>query len=266
MEFEIIDSLNHPQARLLLELLRPEGRRHHGLLIIDDAQNILQATRAGLEMEGVYCTDWEDQPEWLHAIQARHYQLSWRTAKKIFEAERNSRTFALAVPPPAMDPLTILSLPGDVVILDQLALAGNAGAIIRTSLALGAAGLLLIGDHDLTDRRLIRASRGLVFHLRVAVTDRQSFLRFLERVPKILSVAAAGCDLEVHQWASQPEDRLILLGSEKYGAGADLSARAQERVAIPMDSRVESLNVSVAAAILLYARLSARRAMTKMEP
>lgn len=263
---EHIDSLQHPQARLIQDLLRPAGRREWGLFLIDDEQNIRQYLQAGRPLRGLFSTDWDSLPPDLRAWDCERYTLSWRTAKKIFEVERSSRTFAVAPLMPPLTPEEVLNAPGDVVVLDQLALAGNAGAIIRTSLALGAAGVILIGDHDLTDRRLIRASRGYLFRLPVAVTERTRFRDSLRQTERILSAACADGHLDVATWASRAGARLILLGSERYGPGEDLLGQATERVRIPMDGRVESLNVSVAAGILLFARLSHHPGSARIGP
>ena len=263
---EIVDSLNHPQAQLVRELLEPQGRQQQGLFLIDDDENIQAALKGGIKIRSVFSTDWEGLSESLKAIPCSHYQLAWRTAKKIFEVEKAVRTFALAILPPPLSLIELLSRSGDVVVLDQLALAGNAGAIIRTSLALEAAGLVLLGNHDLTDRRLIRASRGYVFLLPIVVAEPHQLLRMFDSTSKVLSVATAKGEWEVESWSTLPGDRLILLGSEKHGPSDELLARAQERVRIPMSPHVESLNVSVAAGVLLFARLLGRRGLAKMEP
>ena len=150
---------------------------------------------------------------------------------------------------------------GDVVALDGVRLLGNIGAIARTATAFDAAGLVLL-DSNLTsvfDRRLTRASRALNFALPIVLADRREFLAFAEddARPVVLLDRGGACTLE--RSLSAPHPVALVMGSERTGASEEIEAAAAVRCEIPISGRVESLNVSVAAGIALYARSRARR-------
>jgi TrmH family RNA methyltransferase len=158
--------------------------------------------------------------------------------------------------------------PGDIVVLDGVRIVGNIGAIIRTATGLGAAGVVLI-DSGLTtvaDRRLLRASRGYVFSLPVVLSTAERLREFLDEHFVDIAVLEADGQVELSQVAAGPEPLALVFGSERAGTSELLRSvfsdhegdwdRSKETrtVSIPMPGPVESFNVSVAAAIVLYSR------------
>ena len=139
---------------------------------------------------------------------------------------------------------------------------GNAGTVIRTADAAGAAGVVLAGDAvDLYNPKTIRASVGSAFHLPIAVErDPAAAVRAAQAAG--LTVLAADGGGEVDLFAA--EDLLgrptaWLFGNEAWGLPDELAALADHRVSIPILGRAESLNLATAAAVCLYA--SARAMM-----
>lgn len=139
---------------------------------------------------------------------------------------------------------------------------GNAGTVIRCADAAGAAGVILAGDSvDLYNPKTIRASVGSAFHLPVA----------LERDPLAAVAAARAAGLTVLAADMHGEadifsaDELLarptawLLGNEAWGLPAELAGAANHVVSIPIFGRAESLNLSTAAALCLYASARAQR-------
>ncbi len=139
---------------------------------------------------------------------------------------------------------------------------GNAGTVIRTADAAGAAGVVLAGDAvDLYNPKTIRASVGSAFHLPIAVErDPAAAVRAAQAAG--LTVLAADGGGEVDLFAA--DDLLArptawLFGNEAWGLPDELAALADHRVSIPILGRAESLNLATAAAVCLYA--SARAMM-----
>jgi TrmH family RNA methyltransferase len=145
----------------------------------------------------------------------------------------------------------------DVVVLEDLSISGNIGNITRTSLALGVGGILLLNMDplDIYDRRLIRASRGYVFSLPIMTASTGDLLAYCEANNQPLLVTAADAQSTVDAIASIPGRLLIVFGSEKGGCSPEIESAASLKVRIPIDARVESLNVSAAAGITLYNRI-----------
>ncbi len=140
---------------------------------------------------------------------------------------------------------------------------GNAGTIIRTADAVGAGGVVLTGHSvDLYNPKTVRASVGSLFHLPVAVVP--------ETAHAIAAVRSAGMDVLAADGAGERDlfeiDEILagqvawLFGNEAWGLPAELAALADHRVAIPIRGRAESLNLSTAAAVCLYAGARAHRA------
>src|SRR5262249_51857928 len=111
------------------------------------------------------------------------HEVARRTCKKLFENDKISRVFAIAEAPAALGLGALVTIPRDIVILEDVSISGNIGAIIRTSLALYVGGVVLLNTDpvDVYDRRLIRASRGHIFSLPVVTATTEELLLFCEQ-------------------------------------------------------------------------------------
>jgi len=138
---------------------------------------------------------------------------------------------------------------------------GNAGTIIRTADAVGAGGVVLAGDSvDAYNDKTVRASVGSLFHVPLT-TDVAPLDAVRAAQAAGYRVLAADSGGEVDLFAA---DELLagpvawLFGNEAWGLPEELAAAADARVSIPIHGRAESLNLSTAAAVCLYASARAR--------
>lgn len=251
-----IDSVRHPVARRIADVLRNRSSKPR-TVVIDDAENIEQAIASGIRLDSLYITRSaaSDQSASPHVgDDVPRYLLDDRVASELFGDQKHARVFALARAPrtPGLDDLR--GTRGDLVVLDGVRLVGNIGAITRTSCALGAAGIILLdsGLRTTLDRRLIRASRGLVFSLPVVLASRAECTEFLQQERVSIATLSAEAESSLRSIRSVSDRIAIVLGSERSGVSQDLHDLANHRYSIPMTPGVESLNVSVAAAIALY--------------
>jgi RNA methyltransferase, TrmH family len=152
--------------------------------------------------------------------------------------------------------------PGPLVICADVRDPGNAGTVIRTADAAGAAGVVLAGQSvDPYNDKTVRATVGSLWHLPIALHDDPSDAVRRAQAAGLTVLAADGAgetDLfEAEQTDLLDRPHAWLFGNEAWGLPEDLAALADHRVAIPIYGRAESLNLSTAAAVCLYA--SARR-------
>ena len=141
---------------------------------------------------------------------------------------------------------------------------GNAGTVIRTADAAGARGVVLAGHSvDPYNDKTIRATVGSLWHLPIAVADDPADVVRRARDAGFLVLAADGAgetdlfEAETSGLLDQPV--AWLFGNEAWGLPDELAALADHRVSIPILGRAESLNLSTAAAVCLYASARAGR-------
>ena len=141
---------------------------------------------------------------------------------------------------------------GDVlVILDAVQDPGNVGAIARTALGLGARGLIALkGTAELTNPKVLRGSMGALFRLPSTASTDEECLAWLKRSSGALWITDSAGEAPGGQRLTAPV--ALVLGNEGAGVRPALEAAASRRLAIPLRAGVESLNVAVAAGILLY--------------
>lgn len=258
MSAELVDSLNHPLALRIRQLLSRSEHQDSDAILIDDCENILEAIRAGVELETVFYAG-EDQvsealDQALPPALPRH-EVARRTSKKLFDNAKMSRVFAIARRPQAIEIDALAATRRDIVALEDVSIAGNVGAIIRTALAFAAAGLVLLDPaFDVFDRRVIRASRGHVFTLPIVTATSEQLLAFCKRHERRLVLTTPRAETTLTAFAEVTGPSVLAFGGEKRGCSPALAAAADLEVRIPMDPRVESLNVSVAASVSLYSR------------
>ncbi len=151
-----------------------------------------------------------------------------------------------------------------VVVCAEVRDPGNAGTILRTADAAGADAVVLAGDAvDLYNPKTLRASVGSLFHLPVAIAPDPAEAVAMLRAAGLLVLAADGAgasdldDLADDGALARPT--AWLFGNEARGLPGELAALSDARVAIPIHGRAESLNLSTAAAVCLYASARAQR-------
>ncbi|WP_141847733.1 TrmH family RNA methyltransferase [Lapillicoccus jejuensis] len=148
----------------------------------------------------------------------------------------------------------------DLVLLAQgVEKPGNLGAMLRTADAAGVDAV--VAADPLTDwgnPNVVRASKGTVFATPVGAGTTQETLDWLHANGIRLVVTTPETSTE-HTDISYKGRVAVAVGSEKHGVDDALLAAADERIRIPMAGRVNSLNVSVAAAVVLYEAVRQRR-------
>ncbi len=153
-----------------------------------------------------------------------------------------------------------------VVICAEVRDPGNAGTVIRTADAAGADGVVLAGTSvDPYNPKTVRASVGSLFHVPLAVEPDVGAAVRAARDAGLTVLAADGAGevlLDAHDASTADllgRRTAWLFGNEAHGLPADVAALADHRVRIPIHGRAESLNLSTAAAVCLYASASAQR-------
>ena len=130
---------------------------------------------------------------------------------------------------------------------------GNLGTIIRTADAAGCGGVILIGDCcDPYSVEAVRATMGSIFAVPIIKATIAEFIAWRERWPGSVvgTLLTAKTD---HRTAKYEAPTLILMGNEQAGLPEELAALCDVNVKIPMRGRADSLNLSVATGIMIYA-------------
>ena len=147
-----------------------------------------------------------------------------------------------------------------VIILDRVQDPGNLGTIIRTADAVGALGLILLeGCVDAYSPKVVRASMGSLFHLPVVqdVTAEEA-LTWCYRNGYEPAATALKNAQNVYK-ADISKKMAFLFGNEANGVAEELQAAAETRLFIPMAGLAESMNVAMAAGIILFEGLRQRK-------
>jgi TrmH family RNA methyltransferase len=148
-----------------------------------------------------------------------------------------------------------------LLVLDGVQDPGNVGTMLRTALGLGAMGLVALkGTADLTNPKVIRAAMGASFRLPAVSAAPEEFVAWARLQRSEIWVAEARGEA-ADQLPRRSGDRApvaLVLGNEGAGVSQSLELAAVRRIAIPLARDVDSLNVAVAAGILLYEVTRAR--------
>ena len=138
------------------------------------------------------------------------------------------------------------------IAVDSIRSGGNLGTIIRTSEAVGGAGIILLGDSaDPFNSATVRATMGGLFSQRFVKALVPEFIDWKKRTRCTL-IGTAINGAEDYHAVRYPPQSVILMGCERNGLSPALAQACDMLVKIPMVGRSDSLNVGVAAGVVLY--------------
>ena len=150
-----------------------------------------------------------------------------------------------------------------VVICAQVRDPGNAGTVIRCADAFGAdAVILTAGSVEIYNPKTVRSTVGSLFHMPIltGIPLADAVARVKERGMTVLAADGDGVPLDLKAAAGELNGPVAwMMGNEAWGLPAEDARLADEVVAVPMWGQAESLNLSSAAAVCLYATASAQR-------
>jgi TrmH family RNA methyltransferase len=247
---------------LIRDLHRRRGRERRGLALAEGVRLVEEALAAGISIRGVAVSPALEATIRGKALKAavleRDIRIEEHTEAELDAlADTEHPQGVIAVIEPKRWSLgDVRMAPGTTfVTLDGVQDPGNVGTILRSALGLGATGAAALkGTADLTNSKVLRAAMGASFCLPVVVATPEEFVAWAKLQRTELWIADRSGE-PVHRLPPRSADRppvALVLGNEGAGVSPPLEAAAHRRVAIPLAGRVESLNVAVAAGILLY--------------
>ena len=253
-------SPHNPRIERVRDLRTPRGRRDRGRFAFEGPTLLAEAVASGLTIEELYGTEsaLADHAGLVAALEAAGtpvFVLPERVLARLSDVETPPGLVAVAVAP-ASDAASILERPGAVLLLAGISDPGNAGTLLRSAEAFGAAGVLFgRGGVDPFAPKVVRAAMGSLFRLPVAAVAAAELLEAAATAGR--PVVAATLDGEPLATATLPANAILAVGNERHGVAGFL-AGWDRAVRIEQASATESLNAAVAGSILLYA-LSQRR-------
>ncbi len=261
--------LSDSNARLAAarRLTSPRGRREAGRFLAEGAQSVREAlARPGTVLElFATVTAAERHADLLALAPAGAVSVvSDRAAAALSETVSPQGLVAVCARPDADLADVLAGAPRLVAILVESNDPGNAGTILRTADAAGAAAVLFAGDSvDPYNGKSVRAAAGSLFHLDVVTGLRPEAAVTACRAAGLLTVATTGSasmDLdEVCDSGRLAGPTAWVFGNEARGLPGEVLAAADLGVRVPIHGRAESLNLAAAAAVCLYASARAHR-------
>lgn len=269
---ETISSAANPLAKRVRRLADRKHRRREGAFVVEGLQPVWCAVEAGWEIESLLIA-----PALLKGDAALRMVEEQedagvpvaRLSSDLFTrlVDRDGPSGLAAIVRFRSGALSTLEVRPDslFVALHRIANPGNLGTIIRSVDAVGGAGVILIGDTvDAYSPAAVKASMGSLFAVDVVHTaDAEDFFSWAaERGVSVM--ATSGQAAEDHWSADYTAPLAILLGSEREGLPEQMLADSTRQLRIPMVGTVDSLNIGVAASIMLYEarRFAANNAAT----
>ena len=243
---------------LARDLSRRKAREKHSMFVAEGVRSVEELLRSGLTVRGALVAPQLSGAPRGAALRRELEQSKVEVAEvseKDFRSasETDSPQGVLAIAEVPRRDLNTLDVPSvcRVLVLDGIQDPGNVGTILRTAAALGAtATVALPGTVDLWNPKVIRSSMGAQFHHPALHASLEDSLAFLIR--NSIQLWAADVNGGPLDRGSAPAKLAIALGNEGAGISSSLREKAQLTVSLPISGSVESLNVAVAAGILLY--------------
>lgn len=139
-----------------------------------------------------------------------------------------------------------------ILILEDIQDPGNLGTIIRSSVAFNIDTIILSPKTvDLYNSKVIRSTEGMIFHLNIIIRDLESIIKDLKKENYLILGTNVNNGIDIKD-IKVPSKYALIIGNEGKGMSSEISNLCDKNIYIKMNERVESLNASVAASILLY--------------
>ena len=259
MKENMISSVQNPRIkRLLLLQQKSSERRKQGVFVIEGRRELQHCLEAGYEVESLFWCDMNGSNE-SYGNHSDSYEVTERVYDKI--AYRGTTEGVVAIVRQRPLSLADLRLPVNplLMVLEGVEKPGNLGAVLRSADAAKADAVIVCDPlTDLYNPNLIRSSIGAVFTVPTVACSSEECIRFLQE-HGIQILTAQLQDSHLYYDTDMRKGTALVMGTESTGLTDQWRKAATAHIRIPMLGRLDSLNVSVSAAILLFEAVRQRQ-------
>ena len=254
MHKPLITSLGNPLIKQARALRQKKARVESGLFLVEGIHHVGEVMEAGWDVETILYSSGLLTSPFAHDLISRLSFQPQPVTAQVMEslADKDNPQGILAIVHQKKTQLKDLKPIVRAVALVSSQDPGNVGTILRTMDAVGADALFLLdGGVELYHPSVIRASMGTLFWKPVVQTSFDEFLKWTRQGKYQLIGTSAKADVDYHMFVPHPS-WILLLGNEQKGLAKEQTAVCDVTVSLPMKGRVSSLNLAVAAGVLLY--------------
>ena len=259
MSARAVTSLTNPTVKAVRALHLRKEREESGLFLAEGLKIITEAVELGHAPKILLYGPDAGHPLLQKAIAATEaaggevIEVTRDILEKI--SRRENPQMVIGVFPQAFTPLDALE-PKSAdcwVALDRVRDPGNLGTVVRTADSAGCGGVVLVGDCcDPYSVEAVRATMGSIFAVKIAKASVPEFLDWRARWPGSVVGTLLTATVD-YRSADYRRPAMVLMGNEQAGLPSELAAACDVAVKIPMRGRADSLNLSVATGIMIYA-------------
>lgn len=238
----IISSTNNPKIKYMIKLNQKKYREKENKFIVEGLHLVEEAYNKGL-LEEVYI------------LENNNYKIS--VEQNIITKSIMKKISSLKTPPKIIGLVNKKEnkfIGNKYLLLSNIQDPGNLGTIIRSSVAFNIDTIVLSEDTvDLYNPKTIRSTEGMLFNINIVQKNiKQAIKELKEKNIKVYATSVeSGTNIKKIPNTNK-EKYAIIMGNEGKGLKEEIILLADERLYIKMNPKCESLNVSVAASILLY--------------
>lgn len=261
-----ISSLQNPLIKSIRRLQQKASeRKKTALFVAEGRREVSLALAAGfvpehlLLCEDIYHADDNYPVSWESIPPEKIANLSPSVYNKLAYRENVEGIILVGQQKPLSLQHLVLSSHPLILVLESVEKPGNLGAVMRTADAAGAE-LVILADPvaDMYNPNVIRASLGCVFSVPVMVSDTPAAISWLKQQHIRILAAVLQTDTLYYQ-ADMKGALALVFGSEDNGLSSEWREAADQLIKIPMSGSIDSLNISVSAAVLSYEAIRQNR-------
>ena len=253
---DVITSTQNPKVKRLLQIQqKSQQRRKEGVFVVEGRRELDHCVEAGYEVESIFSLTPTPSPKG----EGNYFTVSKNVYERI--AYRGSTEGVIAIMKAKEHRLEDLQLPENplIVVLESVEKPGNLGAVLRSADAAQADAVIVCDPlTDLYNPNLIRSSIGAIFTVPTVACTSEECIAFLKQ-HNIQILTAQLQDSRLYYDTPMTQGTAIVMGTESTGLTNQWRQAADAHIRIPMLGRLDSLNVSVSAAILLFEAVRQRQ-------
>ena len=258
---ELISSLQNQKIKDLVTLeTKSRERRMRGIFAVEGRREVERALTCGFQAIEIYCTDGSGIPQ---NTECPVYGVTDKVYAKIAYREGTEGVIAVMKEKKTVPEDLSLTAGSLVLVLESVEKPGNLGAVLRSADAAGVDAVFICDPlTDLYNPNLIRASLGAIFSVStVCCSSQEAFSVIKSAGLRILTAQLQ--DSELYYDTDMTCGTAIVFGTEDKGLTDFWRERSDAKIRIPMTGLMDSLNVSVSAAILCFEAVRQRNTAAK---